>query len=62
MKWYREENFPVTIVRPSHTYDERRVPLGVEGKNGSWQVPGPYAARETCDFSRRRDDAVDGYA
>lgn len=38
MKWYREENFPVTIVRPSHTYDERRVPLGVEGKNGSWQV------------------------
>ena len=35
---YREEGFPVTIVRPSHTYDERRVPLGVHGKNGSWQV------------------------
>ena len=35
---YREDGFPVTIVRPSHTYDERRVPLGVEGKNGSWQV------------------------
>jgi nucleoside-diphosphate-sugar epimerase len=35
---YRDEGFPVTIVRPSHTYDERRVPLGVHGKNGSWQV------------------------
>jgi nucleoside-diphosphate-sugar epimerase len=35
---YRECGFPVTIVRPSHTYDERSVPLGVHGKNGSWQV------------------------
>jgi nucleoside-diphosphate-sugar epimerase len=35
---YREEAFPVTIVRPSHTYDERSIPLGVHGKNGSWQV------------------------
>jgi nucleoside-diphosphate-sugar epimerase len=35
---YREEGFPVTVVRPSHTYDERRVPLGVHGKNGSWPV------------------------
>ena len=24
---YREEGFPVTIVRPSHTYDERSLPL-----------------------------------
>ena len=38
MKMYREEGFPVTIVRPSHTYDERSIPLGVHGKNGSWQV------------------------
>ena len=38
MKVYREEGFPVTIVRPSHTYDERSVPLGVHGKKGSWQV------------------------
>ena len=38
MKKYREEGFPVTIIRPSHTYDERNVPLGVHGKNGSWQV------------------------
>jgi len=35
---YRETGFPVTVVRPSHTYDERNVPLGVHGKNGSWQV------------------------
>ena len=25
-------------MRPSHTYDERKVPLGVHGKKGSWQV------------------------
>lgn len=38
MKNYRENGFPVTIVRPSHTYDERSVPLGVHGDKGSWQV------------------------
>ena len=38
MRIYREEGFPVTIVRPSHTYDERNVPLGVHGKKGFWQV------------------------
>lgn len=38
MKQYREEGFPVTIVRPSHTYDERNIPLGVHGKKGFWQV------------------------
>ncbi len=38
MKKYREEGFPVTIVRPSHTYDERSIPLGVHGNKGFWQV------------------------
>ena len=38
MQKYRNEGFPVTIVRPSHTYDERKVPLGVHGHKGSWQV------------------------
>lgn len=38
MKQYRENGFPVTIIRPSHTYSERSVPLGVHGNNGSWQV------------------------
>ncbi len=38
MEKYREEGFPITIVRPSHTYDERRIPLGVHGDKGSWQV------------------------
>ena len=38
MEKYREEGFPVTIIRPSHTYDERSIPVGVHGKNGSWQV------------------------
>ena len=35
---YRQESFPITIVRPSHTYCEKSIPLGVHGKNGSWQV------------------------
>ncbi len=38
MKEYRENAFPVTIVRPSHTYDDRSVPLGVHGSKGSFQV------------------------
>ena len=38
MKQYRENGFPITIIRPSHTYDERSIPLGIHGSNGSWQV------------------------
>lgn len=38
MKIYRQEAFPITIVRPSHTYDERSVPLGAHGTKGSYQV------------------------
>lgn len=38
MRLYREEHFPVTIIRPSHTYDERKVPLAVKGHKGSFQV------------------------
>lgn len=38
MAMYRNHGFPVTIIRPSHTYDERSVPLGVHGSQGSWQV------------------------
>jgi nucleoside-diphosphate-sugar epimerase len=38
MKLYRDEGFPITIIRPSHTYSNRALPLGVHGNNGSWQV------------------------
>ncbi|RXZ82525.1 SDR family oxidoreductase [Paenibacillaceae bacterium] len=38
MTQYRDHGFPITIVRPSHTYDERSIPLGVHGSKGSWQV------------------------
>ena len=38
MDKYRKEGFPVTVVRPSHTYDERNIPLGVHGNKGFWQV------------------------
>ncbi len=38
LKEYREQGFPITIVRPSHTYCERGVPTSVHGPKGSWQV------------------------
>lgn len=38
IKQYRDNGFPITIIRPSHTYDERSIPLGVHGRRGSWQV------------------------
>lgn len=38
MNAYRSDGFPITIIRPSHTYCEREVPLGVHGNNGSFQV------------------------
>lgn len=38
MDMYEQNGFPITIVRPSHTYDDRSIPLGIHGKNGSWQV------------------------
>ena len=38
MEELRTNGFPVTIVRPSHTYDERNIPLGVHGEKGPYQV------------------------
>lgn len=38
MKEYREDGFPVTIVRPSHTYAPWGLPLCVHGRKGPWQV------------------------
>ena len=38
MKEYRENGFPVTIIRPSHTYCERSVPVSIHGPKGSWPV------------------------
>ena len=38
MKKFRGEGFPITIIRPSHTYDERSIPMGVHGSKGSYQV------------------------
>jgi nucleoside-diphosphate-sugar epimerase len=35
---YRTEGFPVTIVRPSHTYDGSKPPVAVHGAKGSWQI------------------------
>lgn len=38
LRHYRENGFPFTVIRPSHTYCERGVPVAVSGKNGCWQV------------------------
>lgn len=34
---WKKENFPVTIVRPTQTYSEQRIPLSVKGKS-CWPV------------------------
>lgn len=64
MKAYREQGFPVTIIRPSHTYCERSIPVAIHGKNGSWQtilrmmlgkpviIPGDGTTLWTCTHSR----------
>ena len=38
MQMYRENNFPVTIVRPSHNYGDKYVPVGAHGRKGNWQI------------------------
>lgn len=35
---YRKNQFPITIVRPSHTYGDFSVPVAVHGSNGSYSV------------------------
>ena len=58
LKAYREEGFPVTIVRPSHTYCERAVPVSVHGLKGSWQVLKRMQARH-CAWRRLLSMDVD---
>jgi len=38
MDLHKSYSFPVTIVRPSHTYSVRSVPVAVHGAKGSWQI------------------------
>lgn len=35
---FKMYEFPATVIRPSHTYDEYTLPVGLHGANGSWQV------------------------
>ena len=35
---FRTKDFPITIVRPSHTYCERMIPFCLESPKGSWPV------------------------
>jgi len=36
MAEYRQNGFPITIVRPSHTYDQYKIPVSIHGGKGSW--------------------------
>lgn len=38
MSAYRTSGFPVTIVRPSHTYDGRKALVSLHGSKGNWQI------------------------
>lgn len=38
MEEYRKNGFPITIVRPSHTYGNFGVPLALHGRNGSYSI------------------------
>lgn len=38
MHQYRDSGFPVTIIRPSHTYCERGLPVAIHGPKGCWPV------------------------
>ena len=38
MSAYRASGFPVSIVRPSHTYNGTKPPVAVHGDKGNWQI------------------------
>ncbi|MDR1558880.1 MAG: SDR family oxidoreductase [Clostridiales bacterium] len=38
IKEYRDNGFPITIVRPSHTYGDKSIPVCQHGAKGSYQV------------------------
>lgn len=38
MAAYRNDGFPVTIVRPSHTYNGTKPSVCVHGAHGNWQI------------------------
>lgn len=38
LKAYRSQGFPITIVRPSHTFARRSITVPIHGKKGAWQV------------------------
>lgn len=38
MEAYRMEGFPVTIVRPSHTYNGTKALVNLHGNHGNWQI------------------------
>ncbi len=51
---YREDGFPVTIVRPSHTYDQFALPI-----HGNWtQIARMRAGKPACCTRNRRSGQI----
>jgi nucleoside-diphosphate-sugar epimerase len=38
LKEYREKDFPITIVRPSHTYNEKSIPVAFGSSKYRWSI------------------------
>ncbi|MBE5783222.1 MAG: NAD-dependent epimerase/dehydratase family protein [Clostridiales bacterium] len=38
MDAFRKDGFPITVVRPSHTFANRTITVPIHGKHGAWQV------------------------
>ena len=61
MERYREEGFPVTIVRPSHTYCGGKAVVALHGARRLLADTGPRPGGQTRYHPRRRHVAVDGH-
>ena len=60
MKEYRENGFPVTIVRPSHTYCERGVPVAPKEYDFTGNLLGDKSVTVIFDCSKLKR-AVPGF-
>ena len=54
MKAYREEGFPITIVRPSLTYGDTQIALAVNSWAKSWTAVDRMRRGQKGDRARRR--------
>ena len=58
---YRREGFPVTIVRPSHTYDGKKPPVAIHGDRGKLADIKADTGWKTGHHTRGRHLPVDAH-